>query len=492
MGVVALHGVSVTHPDGTVALDQVDLVVEPGECVLLCGRSGCGKTTLTQCINGLIPHFEPGVTRTGTVQVAVTDVDRAEMYQLALRVGSVFQNPRSQFFNLTSDDELTFGLASAGAPLLHIQQRVETVVRDLRIAHLCHRGVTAMSSGEKQSLVFASVAVMDPDVYLLDEPTANLDAESMTILHDQIARLTSQGKTVIIAEHRLSFLVDLVDRAVYLDAGRVVAELSGAELRGLSVDRREAMGLRTLDPAESLAVGAVPVRPMAAPSATTTGLVVTDLTCTIRGRTVVGPIDLAAPRGEVLGIIGENGLGKTTLLRALAGLERRTAGVVALDGQPLRRRERRRTCDLVMQDVNHQLFSDSVQHECLLARSTASAEEVESVLSRLDLTAVRARHPMALSGGQKQRLAIACALLSGKQVLLLDEPTSGLDFDRMRTVASLLRELADQQLSIVVVTHDRELLDRACDTVYTLPRPSGGASRRDSGAGRPLHEAWAP
>ena len=167
-------------------------------------------------------------------------------------------------------------------------------------------------------------------------------------------------------------------------------------------------------------------------------------------------------------LIGVNGVGKTTLSRCLCGLLREQAGTVRLHGRPLGRKERQRAAFCVMQDVNHQLFSDSVWGECRISAPDAPDEKIAEVLDRLQLLSFRERHPMALSGGQKQRLAVATALLSEKPVLIFDEPTSGLDYARMVEVSGVIRDLARQGRIVLVVTHDQEFLQQACDRVLHL------------------------
>ena len=183
---------------------------------------------------------------------------------------------------------------------------------------------------------------------------------------------------------------------------------------------------------------------------------------------------MTVPAGGVLGVLGENGTGKSTLLRGIAGLERKDAGRVLVGGKQVARRARRRLISLVMQDVNNQLFSDSVWNECMLSlggREEGEAKErAEATLASLDLLGARGVHPMALSGGQKQRLAVACALLSERRLILLDEPTSGLDLDHMKQVAKLVRDLSAKGATVVLVTHDREFLNRCCDSALELTR----------------------
>ena len=178
-------------------------------------------------------------------------------------------------------------------------------------------------------------------------------------------------------------------------------------------------------------------------------------------------LDLSTQPSVIL-VIGVNGVGKTTLSRCLCGLIREQAGQIRLDGRHLNRKERQKAAFCVMQDVNHQLFSDSVWGECRMSAPDAPDSTVEEVLDSLHLLPFRERHPMSLSGGQKQRLAVATALLSEKPILIFDEPTSGLDYARMVEVSGVIRNLAQQGRIVLVVTHDREFMQRSCDRVLRL------------------------
>lgn len=454
---------------GEKILDDVSLDVRQGECVLLCGPSGMGKTTLTKCINGLIPSFELGIGLVGAVRVCGLVPGTCETYELAKRVGSVFQNPKSQFYHLTSDDELVFGLENAGADVGRIERRRSEVVSEMGIQRLLHRDVSKMSGGEKQALAFASVAVADPDVYVLDEPTANLDTAAIDVLRRQIAGVVALGKTVIVAEHRLAFLHGIIDRAVLLEDGRIKRSMSSRELMGLSEKERASLGLRIVDPASLPAFSVErPVSFSAAPKKR--GVSLRNFTVLRHGEPVFSPLNLDICPGEIVGLVGANGSGKSTLLRGLAGLERRTGGGFFLDAAEVPRRQRRKVCSMVMQDVNHQLFSDSVWGDCEL--SCPDAGKIEEVLGALDLLALSDRHPMSLSGGQRQRLAMADAMLAGRPVVLLDEPTSGLDLRHMIEAGVLIKGIAAQGACVIVTTHDVEFLVRTCDRVYSLEQES--------------------
>ena len=459
---ISIDNVSFGYGEAQETLSRVSAAIAPGECVLLCGASGCGKTTVTKLLNGLIPAFTPGCRLEGQVEVDGLDPGTTPMYELARKVGSVFQNPKSQFFNLDTDSELAFGLENEGRPPEEIRQRVADTVDALCLQDLQGRSIFSLSGGQKQLLAFGSVYAMSPEIFVLDEPTANLDQDAIARLHDQIAGLKRQGRTVVIAEHRLYFLTDLIDRALYLRDGVLEHTFTREQFFALTDGEREALGLRTLIPADC-------TLPTVAPAGVKEGLSVEGLTCAYRKEPpVFQALSFSARPGEVVAITGPNGVGKTTLSRCLCGLIREQAGQIVLNGRPLNRKERQKAAFCVMQDVNHQLFSDSVWGECRMSAPDALDSVVEEVLNSLHLLPFRERHPMALSGGQKQRLAVATALLSEKPILIFDEPTSGLDYARMVEVSGVIRSLAQQGRIVLVVTHDQEFLQRACDRVLRL------------------------
>lgn len=459
---ISIDRVSFGYGEAQETLSQVSAAIAPGECVLLCGASGCGKTTVTKLINGLIPAFTPGCRLEGRVEVDGLDPGTTPMYELARKVGSVFQNPKSQFFNLDTDSELAFGLENEGRPPDEIRKRVADTVDALHLKELQARNIFSLSGGQKQLLAFGSVYAMGPEIFVLDEPTANLDQDAIARLHDQIAGLKRQGRTVVIAEHRLCFLTDLIDRVLYLRDGVLERTFTREQFFALTDGEREALGLRTLIP-----VGCT--LPAAAPAGAKEGLSVEGLTCAYRKEPpVFQALSFSARPGEVVAITGPNGVGKTTLSRCLCGLIREQAGQIALNGRPLNRKKRQKAAFCVMQDVNHQLFSDSVWGECRMSAPDVPDSTLKGVLDSLHLLPFRERHPMSLSGGQKQRLAVATALLSEKPILIFDEPTSGLDYARMVEVSGVIRSLAQQGRIVLVVTHDQEFLQRACDRVLRL------------------------
>ncbi len=470
---ISIENVSFGYTENKNMLEHVTLDIPAGECILLCGESGCGKTTVTKLVNGLIPHFTNIDHMEGSVTVADQPVTDLEVYELAKLVGSVFQNPKSQFFHLDTDGELEFGLENQGVAPEEIRRAVERTVTQLGIESLMGRNVFALSGGEKQMLAFASVYAMNPEIYMLDEPTANLDEDAIRKLREQIILLKKQGKTVVIAEHRLFFLADIIDRAVYIRNGEIKQIFSGEEFQALSDEERISMGLRTIHQTELRLKPAGNIEPTSSErtvgsEGADSGLCVRDLSCGYKkSPAVFENLSFTAYPGEVLGITGHNGVGKSTLIRCLCGLLKEKGGSITLNGRILKPKQRQKACYLVMQEVNHQLFSDTVFGECEQL-GTANPEEIRRVLKHFDLDGYEDVHPMALSGGQKQRLAVATAVLSGREVLIFDEPTSGLDYRHMMEVCQITKQLAKDGRIVLVVSHDKEFMQEACDRLLTL------------------------
>lgn len=444
-------------------ISEINLHIRSGECILLCGASGCGKTTLIKTVNGLLPHFEEGRLG-GQVYVNGHEVAGTPMYELAHSVSSVFQNPKSQFFNTDAESEITFALENQGVPVEEINLRLAAVVSALGIEKLLQKSLFAMSGGEKQIVAFAGAYISGANVVVLDEPSANLDEAATQKIREIIKKIKAEGKTLLIAEHRISYLRGLVDRVCYIHNGKILEQYHAAEFYAMSEQRRIGLGLRQLKQAQETPVSAA--RP-AAPSSSDM-LEVRNLSLSYGKCLVAEHISFTLYAGDIVGVVGRNGAGKSTLTRFLCGLHEQKHGEVLLNGRALNKKERRKLCGIVMQDVNYQLFSDSVFGECLLGNSRVSAQRVKEILTELGLYELRDVHPQSLSGGQKQRLAVAVAMASDKRVLILDEPTSGLDYSNMITICSLLQQLSKRGVLCIIVTHDTEFLQIACNRCLRL------------------------
>ena len=436
-------------------LTEINLKIHPGECVLLVGESGSGKTTLTKLINGLIPHFYSYGQLDGNVCVQGEPVAETEMYKLAEKTGNVFQNPESQFFYTDSSAEIAFGLENQGLPPEMLRKRIVTTAKDLGIENLLGRNIFKLSGGEKQIIAFASAYAAEPEIYVLDEPSSNLDNTSVERLKELLHYIKAQGKTVIIAEHRLNYMRSVADRVIYLKGGRIVREFTADQFLALSERERISMGLRTLKETRIT----IPV------CTTVKGELCIDR---IFSRYTKKKICFGDSAGDVIGITGKNGVGKTTLCKMICGLLKEQSGVVSYQGKKLTRRQRQRLCAMVMQDVNHQLFADSVEDECELAAPGASKERIDQLLRKFDLFPYKEIHPAVLSGGQRQRLAVCQAVLSGKKVMIFDEPTSGLDYTHMVQTGEIIQKLSCDGYIVLVITHDYEFLNMTCHSVLQL------------------------
>ncbi|MDO4717367.1 MAG: ATP-binding cassette domain-containing protein [Propionibacteriaceae bacterium] len=443
-------------------LTGIDLHVAPGEIVLITGASGCGKTTLLRCINGLVPGFHDSRV-SGRVLVDGMVVAEQETRDIARCIGMVFQDPRSEFFTFDVTSELAFCCENFQVPMPEIASRIVEAAERVGIGDLLDRRISTLSSGEKQKVAIATTMTNRPAVLLFDEPSANLDTEGLAMLTRVIAHLKGAGITVIVADHRLSYLAEVMDRCVVLERGRIVDDLTAAELQDRPDMWFRDRGLRDLV-VNGLIVGAkLPTSSDALVRIANTGFSYPF------GPNVWNIDDLGLPAGRIIGLSGANGSGKTTLLKLLVGLLRARGEKVSLNGYRWTSRARRRDCALVTQDVDYQLMGESILGEMLIgSRGERDEERARELLERFGLLDFAQRHPLTLSGGQKQRLAIALACMKDAKVICLDEPTSGLDAHNMRLVAAALRSLAEEGALIIVTTHDEAFASLCFDSMITI------------------------
>ncbi len=475
-------------------LKDVSLTVKKGETLLLCGASGSGKTTLIRLINGLIPQYYPGE-MSGSVRVAERDMKKTQLYELAGIVGTVFQNPRSQFFSVDTDGEIVFGPENIGLDPSEIKSRADFVAKEMNLEKLLGRSLFELSGGEKQKIACASVSALLPEIILLDEPSSNLDWSAISELRSAIQNWKNQGKTIVISEHRLWYLKEVIDRVVYLDKGDIAGEWNGEDFFLFSDDKIKELKLRPVRVEEKFIArceyASKSEKVIKVSDSDDSDIELKDfyftyvrrpylfrkkkLTQADEGILSLNIPELDIPKGSVIGVVGKNGTGKSTFLRCVCGLENECRGEIISDGGSFKGKKRIGLSYMVMQDVNHQLFTDSVEAEVLLSMKAEDKTKCAEILDGLGLLEYKDKHPMALSGGQKQRVAIASAIAADAKLLLLDEPTSGLDYSHMVKVSELLKSLAENGRTVLVSTHDPELIELCCDYVLHI---NGGRAVR--------------
>ena len=362
---------------------------------------------------------------------------------------------------------MTFPCENYGLSTQEIRERTDAAIEALKLSHLKDRAVDVLSSGEKQRVAIASIYAMKPKAFVCDEPTANLDAAGTRQLAQTLRQLKEQGFTLLLAEHRIDWLMGIADRFLYLRDGRIAAEYTPEDL--LLLPKADILGMGLRSPHEGERSPAPSVLDESPAVLKTAGL-----SKRICKEVIFDDVSLAFLKGRVTAITGQNGAGKTTLAQILCGLARQTRGHILIDGKKARAAVRRREIYYCGNDTSTQFFTASVAKELLL--NTGLTEENKSharnLLKEFGLYEYRDAHPSTLSGGQKQRLAIACAIFSGRRILILDEPTSGLDGQNMRLVAEKLKSEARNGRTILVLTHDRGLIESCCDNVVEVEKRS--------------------
>ena len=449
------------------ALAGVSFVAGRGEFVLLTGPSGSGKSTLLRCLNGLIPHAVPAAF-SGRVLVGGLDTREHDVPGLARKVGFVFQNPETQLFNLTVHDEVRFAPRNAGLAESQVEAQARWALAAAGIAHLESRPVAALSGGEKQLVAIASVLALRPSILVLDEPTAHLDVPgARAVLNTLDGLRREEGTTIVLGEHRTGTPGRHADRLLVLDDGRVVAD---GPVRAVLQERDLVYRLGIRRPADEPEqpweeligepVGSPAQAPLAALDGVEAGY---GKHIALRG------VDLAIYPGEVVALVGDNGAGKTTVVRLLAGLLSPRRGRVFVGG-----RAPRPGADgvgIVLQNPLCQLFCDTVEEEVAFGPSNMGRPDpslVEEVLAAGDLLPLRRRQVSRLSCGQQQRTVVASALALRPQLLILDEPTMGQDWAHLAALMSHLRCLTREGCAVLLVTHDYKLVHRYAQRVVLL------------------------
>ena len=462
---LTLENLSLFYEQDKKVLDDINLIVADGECVLLTGESGSGKSSIINSINGLAFEYE-NAKFSGSIKVDNKDLKGMELYEISLMISSVFQNPKTHFFNVDTTLELLFYLENIGLDRKEMESRMEDMLKLFPIKHLLGRSIFELSGGEKQILCVAACYISGCKIIVLDEPSSNLDDKYIDILKEMLQILKNKGITLIIAEHRIYYLTDLADRIILVRKGELFKELTKDEL----LNSEKQLGLRS----------AIKTNLKAQSKLFGNDLNIKKLEYNFKDGSGLKIDDISFGLGNIYGITGKNGCGKSTFIRVMTGLDDKGKSEITFDGKILNKKDRLKNSSLVMQDVNHQLFTDSVEEEIKLGVKDLSQDRLDKVLSGLELTELKDRHPMSLSGGQKQRVAIASVLCKNSRFIFFDEPTSGMDYKNMIRISKLIKEMSTKDNIIFIVSHDNEFLNETADSILCLEEFKISASKNES------------
>lgn len=511
------------------ALDHVSLDIATGDFLGIIGSSGAGKSTLTSVLSGAIPHHFGGAFY-GAAHVAGQDTCTITLTDVARSVGSVLQDIDAQMVASVVEDELLFGLENFGVNHSEIPARIEHTLELVGIADLRDREIATLSGGQKQKVAIAAILALEPAVLVLDEPTAALDPASSTMVFDILRDVNERlGVTVVIVEQKVALLSEYCRRIAVMDKGRIVLEGTpaevfshAAELRAIGVDSPrvtrisnslaregviepgapclnvaqaqeliagvvESAGAGRANPvAGASAVGSVPSAPTPArpphrparPKAEGAEPVVQLRNVSFAyptGEAAVQDVDITVYPGELVGVVGQNGAGKTTVTKLITGLLKPSTGTVTvagLDTSTVRTSQIARHAATLFQDPDRQICRDTVLDEVAFGLELAGIDVSEArrraqpVIERFGLPAHEA--PFSLSRGQRQMVALASVVVLEPEVIILDEPTSGLDYRECMTVMETVSDMAEAGSAVIMVCHDMEVVSDFAERLVVM------------------------
>lgn len=460
---ISIKNLTYSYDDKSKQLNNVNLNIQKGKCIVLIGKSGCGKSSLTRTINGLIPHFFEGEI-IGDVSINNTKTQELSSWEIGKLMGNVFQDPRSQFFANEVAGEIAFSCENYGLSHDEIIAKVHQSARNLDIEDILDESIYTLSYGMRQKVAIASAKAIEPEIYVLDEPSANLDIYSTKLLSEMIKKLKLEGKTIVIAEHRLYYLKEIADKYVLLDNGTVSANFTSEEINKMDASELIKYGLRAND----LASIEIPQKEVSKANSLT--FQVRSLTKKINGKKILDNINFKFDANEIIALIGNNGTGKSTLGKIIAGLMKETDGSVSFANKKLKAKQRIGKVWYIPQDLDSQLFGEDLVDELItgLKADEILKNKAVKILNELDLMSFKEQHPSTLSGGQKQRLALGVAIIHGAELIILDEPTSGLDGVNMLRVSQVIRNMNKNGTKFLIISHDVEFVINTCDRIIKL------------------------
>ncbi|MFH1086041.1 MAG: ATP-binding cassette domain-containing protein [Chloroflexota bacterium] len=438
-------------------LRDLNFEIKAGETVALIGESGSGKTTLIDCLTGFNPHFYRGGELEGALAFLGEDVLQCDILKLARGYGRVSQDPRTQLFAQQVEDAVAFPMENRALSHAEMERRMQGICEALRITHLRGRDASALSGGESQAVVIASMLVKEPDVMFFDDITSALDPRGQALVKRIIVTLKGQGRTLIVVDPDFDWLSTVADRVLLLDAGRLAfngppEELAARpELLLLAGIARPTVNLRPTRLGEPI-------------------VAVEDLRYRYGANPAVDGVSFTVRANSVTGIVGHNGSGKSTLAKLLAGLLKPATGHIAVQGRAtlgMRAPQMVRLVGYLYQQPGRMFFNKTVAAEVEFApQALGLANPV--TLGQFALAGLEESSPYDLSAGQQQRLALACVLSCDPRIVILDEPTQGLNQQGRRELVALILRLQDEGKTVILISHDMYLVANASEDLLVM------------------------
>jgi len=430
-----------------------------GELLLIKGSSGSGKSSLLQVINQIIPNVLDGEVE-GQVLIDGEEINGMEIPQLSPKLAYMMQDSETQLCTFNVKDELLFGMENLRMSKEAMDERLDFVINLFNLHEIINEQLTSLSGGQMQKVAFASLVAINPDIYLLDEPTANLDpATTNEILNIVNLLVKKYGKMVIIVEHKIDDILPFVDKIYEIETNSIIEENIYKVLNEYVRTYRLPKNENIINYEENILLEA------------------NHIDFFYDNKQVLFDINLKLLQGEIIGLIGKNGAGKSTLSNILSGLRKKHTGEVIIDGKDIRRysdKDLGKKIGLVFQNPENQFVRYTVEEELAVGLKVRNVDEktinreVDKYLKLFKLEDKRKNNPFQLSQGEKRKLSTASMLITGQKILILDEPTYGQDRENLANLMNLLFDISKTGVGMIMVSHDMEVIKNSCNTIFKL------------------------
>lgn len=430
-----------------------------GELLLIKGSSGSGKSSLLQVINQIIPNVLDGEVE-GQVLIDGEEINGMEIPQLSPKLAYMMQDSETQLCTFNVKDELLFGMENLRMSKEAMDERLDFVINLFNLHEIINEQLTSLSGGQMQKVAFASLVAINPDIYLLDEPTANLDpATTNEILNIVNLLVKKYGKMVIIVEHKIDDILPFVDKIYEIETNSIIEENIYEVLNEYVRTYRLPKNENIINYEENILLEA------------------NHIDFFYDNKQVLFDINLKLHQGEIIGLIGKNGAGKSTLSNILSGLREKHTGEVIIDGKDIRRysdKDLGKKIGLVFQNPENQFVRYTVEEELAVGLKVRNVDEktinreVDKYLKLFKLEDKRKNNPFQLSQGEKRKLSTASMLITGQKILILDEPTYGQDRENLANLMNLLFDISKTGVGMIMVSHDMEVIKNSCNTIFKL------------------------